>query len=110
MPAMDWRALVVGSVVASNAARAQEELEVGSGLDLTEPATEPEYRPALAILGVVAGPAVPEEAPVLEARAEGVNITLLPAAMQGEPFSRGMSPDDSKAALGAEYEAAQKCA
>lgn len=107
---MFWRALVAVSLVVCNTALAQEELELGLGLDLTEPSTPPEFKPSLAIIGVVPVPATPEEEPVLIARAEGVNIALLPAAMQGDAFSRVMSAEESKEALGAELEGAAKCA
>lgn len=99
--------LLVFFAASSTTALAQDEL--GLGLDLTEPSTPAEFKPALAILGVVPVPASPEEAALLNSRAGSVNIALLPAAMQDEPFSRVMSEEDAKAALGADFEKLQKC-
>lgn len=105
---MHWRALLLSLAVAPCVAFAQDEM--GLGLDLTEPSVPPEFKPSLGIIGVTAVPAMPEEEPVLKARADGVNVQLLPAAMQGEPFSKVMSPEETKTALAADYDAATKCA
>lgn len=105
---MHCRALLLAALVVPAAAFAQDE-ELGLGLDLTEPSTPAEFKPSLAILGVVPAASEGGDAAVLTARAEAVNFALLPAAMANEPFSRVLSEEDAKTALGEGYAAAQTC-
>lgn len=96
------RLLPLWVALCSTAALAQ-----GFELDLSEPEIPAEFRPTIAVIGVVSGEAADDA--VTSSRAKQLEVELVKAATSNAAFGNVMNPTQAAEALGAAAADARKC-